>query len=57
MVDSAGRRIAARKAWKTNFNDDVNLDAALPTLLRILEGGGGANATLVAPFDFRCPAA
>lgn len=42
-----------RKAWKANFNDDLDLDRALPRLLAILDGSD--NATRVAPFGFSCP--
>ena len=52
MVDDRGRPPkVARKAWKANFNDDLDLDAALPAVLAAI---GGANDTRVAPFAFRC---
>ena len=34
MVAPGGAPARQRKAWKANFNDDLDLDKALPALLR-----------------------
>lgn len=54
MVDAAGKPVKVRKAWKANFNDDLDLDRALPRVLEIARNGAAANDTLVAPFSFAC---
>ena len=51
MVTPGGAPARQRKAWKANFNDDLDLDKALPAILRALEGD---NASRVAPFRFVC---
>ena len=53
MVEPSGRPVEMRKAWKANFNDDLDVDAALPRVLEILRGR--SPQTRVAPFAVACP--
>ena len=46
-----------RKAWKANFNDDLDLDRAFPRIADVLARKPGGQGTRVAPFDFHCPPA
>ena len=48
MVEPSGRPVEMRKAWKANFNDDLDVDVALPRVLEILRGR--SPQTRVAPF-------
>lgn len=53
MVEPSGKAVVLRKAWKANFNDDLDVAAALPRVLAILRGR--SPQTQVAPFEVACP--
>jgi hypothetical protein len=57
-VFSGQKLLTAKKAWKKDFNNNLDLVAASDMIIGIIKGVSRVtNRTLAAPFDFRCPTA